>query len=239
MAYFEWSWRSAKSRIAGAALTWLINGRRGRATKLASDGGAGGRLSRRFFERYTPDVARDLVGCRLVRVLEGRRLSGTIVETEAYRGARDPASHAYRGRTPRNGVMFGPAGHAYVYFTMGMHYCLNATTEPEGTPAAVLLRAVEPLEGVGAMAVNRGVSDLRRLAAGPGNLTKALAVDGALNGEDMVKSGRLFFEERTSSGPVGASARVGVSAGQNRRWRFYLDGSPFVSRGKPSLPQNP
>ncbi|MDE1858354.1 MAG: DNA-3-methyladenine glycosylase [Thaumarchaeota archaeon] len=210
-----------------------------RASGLATDGNVGRRLSRRFFERYAPDVARDLVGCRLVRVLDGWRLSGTIVETEAYRGARDPASHAYRGRTPRNEVMFGPAGHAYVYFTMGMHYCLNATTEPGGTPAAVLLRAVEPLEGVGPMAANRGVGDLRKLAAGPGNLTKALAVDGALNGEDMVKSSRLFFEEGTSPGPVWASTRVGVSAGQTRRWRFYVDGSPFVSRGKPSLPQNP
>ena len=206
---------------------------------MATDGNAGRRLSRRFFERYTPDVARDLVGCRLVRVLDGQRLSGMIVETEAYRGARDPASHAYRGRTPRNEVMFGPAGHAYVYFTMGMHYCLNATTEPEGTPAAVLLRAVEPLEGIGAMAANRGVSDPRRLAAGPGNLTKALAVDGAMNGEDVVKSARLFFEELTSAGTVRASARVGVSAGQTSRWRFYAEGSPFVSRGKPSLPQNP
>lgn len=192
------------------------------------------RLPRRFFARYAPDVARDLLGRRLVRVTSGRRISGTIVETEAYRGSQDPASHAYRGRTARNAVMFGPPGHAYVYFTMGMHYCLNVTTEPPGVPAAVLLRAIQPDEGVESMKANRGVQDVRRVASGPGNLTKALDIGSALNGEDMVRSGVLFLEQGAPGGQVKASTRVGVSAARAKRWRFYTDGNPFVSKGKPS-----
>jgi DNA-3-methyladenine glycosylase len=179
-------------------------------------------------------VARDLVGCLLVRVAGRRRMSGVIVETEAYRGSNDPASHAYGGKTPRNSVMFGPPGHAYVYFTMGMHYCLNVTTEGDGIPAAVLLRALSPVEGADVMAADRGVEDPRRLASGPGNLTKALGIDGRLNGEDMTRSDRLFLEPGIPSGPIGVSTRVGVSAGKERRWRYYLKGDPCVSRGRPS-----
>jgi DNA-3-methyladenine glycosylase len=192
------------------------------------------RIGRRLFKGYTPDVARRLVGCRLVRVVSGKRLAGVIVETEAYRGPRDPASHAYHGRTRRNEVMFGPPGHAYVYFTMGMHYCLNVTTEPRGVPAAVLIRAVQPVEGVEAMKRNRGVEDKQKLGSGPGNLTKALGIDGGLNGEDMVTSRRLFIEEGKSVEPVMTSTRVGVSAGIATRWRFFAAGNPFVSKGKPS-----
>jgi DNA-3-methyladenine glycosylase len=197
--------------------------------------GTSRRLPRSFFQRYTPTVARGLLGCRLVRVIDGKRLSGIIVETEAYRGSGDPASHAFRGRTPRNELMFGPPGHAYIYFTMGMHYCLNVTTEPEGTPAAVLLRALQPIEGVEAMMENRGVKDVRRLAAGPGNLTKALRIDMRLGGEDLCSSERLFFEHGEAL-RVASSARVGVSSGRTRRWRFYAEGSPFVSKGRPSWP---
>lgn len=175
-----------------------------------------------------------MVGCRLVRVIGGQRVSGTVVETEAYRGLGDPASHAYRGRTPRNGVMFGPPGHAYVYFIMGMHHCLNVSTEPKGTPGAVLLRAIQPLEGIHVMSANRGVKDMHRLASGPGRLTMALGINRTLNGEDMARSDRLFFERGTVTCTVRASTRVGVSAGRRRRWRFYVQGSPFVSRGKPS-----
>ena len=192
------------------------------------------RLARSFFERYTPKVARDLLGARLVRATGGTRVSGRIVETEAYRGRRDPASHAYRGRTKRNEVMFGPAGHAYVYFTMGMHYCLNITTEGQGTPAAVLIRAIEPEEGVEAMRGNRGLDDVRRLAAGPGNLTKALAIGKELNGEDLLWSEKLFIERGTPVSDFGVSSRVGVTLGRSFRWRFFVKGSSFVSKGKPS-----
>ena len=184
-------------------------------------------------------MARDLVGCRLVRITRGRRLSGTIVETEAYRGPRDPASHAYRGMTPRNRVMFGPPGRAYIYFTMGLHYCLNVTTEPQGTPGAVLLRAIEPHEGIYVMSKNRGSVPLVRLTSGPGNLTKALGIDSGLDGEDLVTSDRLFLERGRKPRKILTSTRVGVSAGRSNRWRFFEWGNRFVSGGKPSSPQNP
>lgn len=198
------------------------------------------RPGRSFYERRSPTVARELLGCQLVRVIDGGRLSGSVVETEAYRGQWDPASHAFRGRTERNAVMFGQAGHAYVYFTMGMHHCLNITTEQEGTAGAVLLRAIEPLEGLESMKRNRGPVDLHRIASGPGNLTEALGVDGALNGEDMVRSSELFVEQGKYLGEVGVSTRVGVTVGKTFEWRFYAKGNPFVSKGKPALPsKNP
>jgi DNA-3-methyladenine glycosylase len=192
------------------------------------------RLRRPFFEGYTPSVARRLLGLRLVRILDGQRLAGLIVETEAYRGRRDPASHAFRGRTKRNGVMFGPAGHAYVYFTMGAHFCFNITTEPNGTPAAVLIRAIEPVDGVAMMKRNRGLEDLHRLADGPGKLTRALKIDKELNGEDLVSSSRLFIESGSVKVRIGTSSRVGINAGRSFRWRFFVQGNEFVSKGKPS-----
>jgi DNA-3-methyladenine glycosylase len=194
----------------------------------------GKRFSRDFFNRYTPDVARDLIGARIVRVMKGRRLAGIVVETEAYRGTCDPASHAYRGKTERNSVMFGRPGHAYVYFTMGMHYCLNVTAEREGVAGAVLLRAIEPAEGVPAMTRNRGMDDLARLGAGPGNLTKALGVDLKLNGEDLVESERLFLEMGSGSLPIGKSTRVGITSGTSMRWRYFAKGNMHVSKGRPS-----
>ena len=192
------------------------------------------RLRRPFFERYTPSVARELLGCRLVRIINDERVSGFIVETEAYRGQRDPASHAFRGRTRRNEVMFGPAGLAYVYFTMGAHFCLNITTERKEIPAAVLIRAIEPVEGIGAMELNRGLDDLNRLADGPGKLTKALGIDRDLDGEDIVKSRRLFLERGTKPKRILTSSRVGISAGKSFKWRFFVQGSQFVSNAKPS-----
>jgi len=199
------------------------------------------RLPRSFFERYTPLVARELLGMRLVRVDRGERLAGLIVETEAYRGRRDPASHAFRGRTRRNEVMFGPAGHAYVYFTMGMHYCLNVTTEYPGTPGAVLLRAIEPAEGMRRMLKNRGLGSAVHVADGPGRLTEALGINSRLNGEDMATSKNLFIERGTEPERIGRSSRVGIKVATERRWRYFIAGNSFVSRGKPSAfpPQNP
>jgi DNA-3-methyladenine glycosylase len=168
-------------------------------------------------------------------VVDGKRLSGAIVETEAYRGDRDPASHAFRGKTRRNSVMFGPAGHAYIYFTMGVHHCLNLTTEPEGRVGAVLIRAIQPLEGMEEMRRNRKVEEVRRLAAGPGNLTKALSIDGELNGEDLVLSRRLFLERGKPVGAIGTSSRVGISAGKSFRWRFFIEGSEYLSKGRPAV----
>jgi DNA-3-methyladenine glycosylase len=196
-----------------------------------------GRLGRRFFEGNTPSVAKSLLGCVLVRVVEGQKLSGVIVETEAYRGRRDPASHAYRGRTRRNEVMFGPPGHAYIYFTYGFHHMLNFTTESEGTPAAVLVRAIQPAEGIAAMEANRGAQHGTSLTDGPGKLTKALAIDGSLNGEDLTRSKRLWVEEGGHLRAVGTSTRIGVVGGASYKWRFFVKGSPFVSKGKPSSPK--
>jgi DNA-3-methyladenine glycosylase len=195
------------------------------------------RLGRTFFARYTPTVAKALLGCVLVRVVEGERLSGRIVETEAYRGSRDPASHAFRGPTGRNKVMFGEAGHSYVYFTYGNHWMLNVTTEREGVPGAVLIRAIEPIEGVEKMRSRRSLSSTTELASGPGKLTKALGIDRTLNGEDLVASRRLFVVTGDKAGPVGTSSRVGITEGAEHQWRFFVRGSPFVSKGRPSLPQ--
>jgi DNA-3-methyladenine glycosylase len=152
-------------------------------------------LSRDFYARDTVKVARSLLGKRLVRVKGKHRMAGRIVEVEAYRGSLDPASHAYRGLTQRNAPMFGEAGHAYVYFTYGNHYCLNITTQRVGTPGAVLIRAIQPLEGLRTMRLLRPDVPDSNLTNGPGKLTKALGIDMALNRVDMTKLGELFVEE--------------------------------------------
>lgn len=192
------------------------------------------RLGRSFYEAFSPYVARRALGVLLVRVVDGERLSGTIVETEAYRGSRDPASHAYRGKTRRNEVMFGEPGHAYVYFTYGAHFCLNLTCEPSGVPAAVLVRAIEPIEGVEEMKTNRAVAEVKDLTNGPGKLTKALGINRDLNGEDLVTSDRLFLEEGERPRSLETSARVGIRDGTEYKWRFFVKGSKFVSRARPS-----
>jgi DNA-3-methyladenine glycosylase len=193
------------------------------------------RLPRTFFARFTPVVAKELLGCVLVRDLDGEMLSGKIVETEAYRGENDPASHAFRGRTARNAVMFGGSGRAYVYFTMGMHWCLNVTTERVGVPGAVLIRALQPLTGIETMRETRGVGEMEKLMNGPAKLTKALFIDGSFNGEDLVSSKRLYA--LSGSGDViriQRTSRIGVSSGLERKWRFLVSGNPYVSKGKPS-----
>jgi DNA-3-methyladenine glycosylase len=199
----------------------------------------GKRLLRPFFERYTPRVARDLLGTSLVRVQDGRRICGMIVETEAYRGRRDPASHAFKGKSKRNEVMFGEAGHSYVYFTYGFHHCINITTEPSGTPGAVLIRALAPMEGFAQMSQNRGVKRIDKLTSGPGMLTKALGIDRSLNGEDIVTSRRLFIEAGRRPGRIGITTRVGIKEGSQYKWRYFIVGNRFVSKGHPSRPQNP
>ncbi len=126
--------------------------------------------------------------------------------------------------------MFGDAGHVYVFFSYGFHWCLNFTTEGKGQPGAVLIRALEPVEGIGAMVKNRGVSEVGRLTNGPGKLTKALSIDGAFNGEDVVNSKRLYVLGRKEEVRISASARIGITKGQDRQWRYYVEGSPFVSK---------
>jgi len=158
-------------------------------------------------------------------------MTGKIVEVEAYRGSDDPASHAFRGRTPRNAPMFGEAGHAYIYFTYGNHYCLNVTTQESGIPGAVLIRAIEPLDGLSAMKRLRPNVPELTLTNGPGKLTKALAIDKTLNEIDLTKAGPLFItvadEEHFK---IARSTRVGITAGTERLWRFYISGNRYVSR---------
>ena len=199
----------------------------------------GGRLPRSFFARPSTEVAPDLLGRVLVRVLpDGTRLAARLVEVEAY-GPNDPASHAFRGPTPRNLVMFGPPGHLYVYFTYGMHFCSNVVTGGDGVGSAVLLRAGEPLEGVDAMAVRRGVDAPTLLCSGPGRLTQAMDISRPENGADLVRdaSVQLRMGDPVAPRSIGRSTRVGVNVGAERRWRFYDAASAFVSRGRPSVPE--
>lgn len=180
-------------------------------------------LPAEFYDRPTLLVARELLGARLVRLLDGVRLAGVITETEAYVGEEDLGCHAKAGRTKRTAVMYGPPGRAYVYFTYGMHWMLNAVTEREGFPAAVLLRAIEPLEGTAVITARRDGRDTR----GPAKLTRALGVDGTLNGADLcnpasglwIEAGEAVPEDRVVTGP-----RVGLEGvpepWKSIPWRF-------------------
>lgn len=183
-----------------------------------------------FYARPTLTVARELLGARLVRILDGIRLSGIITETEAYVGKEDLGCHASVGRTKRNATMFGPPGHAYVYFTYGMHWCLNAVTEAEGFPAAVLIRAIRPLEGIEVIRARRNGRDTN----GPAKLTQALGIDGSLNGADLtltasglwIETGYPVPDESVTIGP-----RVGLytvpEPWKSIPWRFRVDDSEF------------
>lgn len=187
-------------------------------------------LSRSFYQRPTAQVARDLVGKVLVRTVYGRRLAGVIVETEAYGHADDLASHAYRGMTARNSVMFGPAGVAYVYFTYGSHYCVNVSAR-DGMPAgAVLIRSVEPVDGIATMKRLRNTDDVRLLAAGPGRLTQAMKITLLQNGADVTDRGSGLFIEDGPARDAAATARIGISRAVEKEWRFVDPASPFVSR---------
>jgi DNA-3-methyladenine glycosylase len=196
----------------------------------------GPRLPRSFFARPSTAVAPELLGAVLVRVLpDGARLAARIVEVEAY-APDDPASHAYRGRTARNGVMFGPAGHLYVYFTYGMHHCANVVTGLVGEGSAVLLRAAEPLEGLEVMTANRGVLDPRLLCAGPGRLAQAFGLGREQDGLDLVRDRLVHLRsgERVPARRVARSTRVGVRVGVEARWRYFERASAYVSPGRPA-----
>jgi DNA-3-methyladenine glycosylase len=201
------------------------------SASAARRAGLGRPLPRSFYRRPVLRVARDVLGRLLVHAGAGGVTAGRVVEVEAYRGDRDPASHAFRGLTRRNAVMFGPAGHAYVYFTYGMHYCLNLVTGPEGSAAALLVRALEPVVGLELMRARRGVTERERLARGPACVTQALGVGPEHNGADLV-GGRLWVSDRPASlGGYRAARgpRVGIRRGTELPWRIYLDGHPCVS----------
>ena len=190
-------------------------------------------LPRRFSARDPVELARDLIGRLLVRELGGVRLTGRIVEAEAY-ARDDPASHAYRGPTRRNASMFGPPGRAYVYVSHGIHHCMNVTT---GGGSAVLLRALEPLEGEQEMARRRGVADRRLLCAGPGRLCQALGITLADDGADLARRGGLWLAAGTPAERVVASARIGISVAVDVPWRFVEEGTRFASRPAVNRPR--
>jgi DNA-3-methyladenine glycosylase len=188
-------------------------------------------LERDFYHRSALDVARDLLGCRLVRIQEGQRLSGLILETEAYQGEEDLGCHASAGKTPRTAVMYGPPGHAYVYFTYGMHWLLNAVTDADSSPAAVLIRALEPVEGQSLMAENRPyLAHKKGWMNGPAKLTQALAVDGDFNKQDLCDPAGALFIEAGSAVPdsaVDRRPRVGLNSvpepWKSIPWRFLVE----------------
>jgi len=187
-------------------------------------------LPRAFFARPTLEVAPTLLGALLVRRLDRNvQLVGRLVEVEAYLGPLDPASHAYR-RTPRSAIMWGPPGIAYVYVSYGNHYCMNVVTEPEGTAGAVLLRALEPIEGIEEMRRLRGVQELKLLTSGPGRLTQAFAVDLSFNGADLTREGPLYLAEGTPPSRIASTPRIGIRRAADRPWRFIDPDSSYLSR---------
>ena len=193
---------------------------------------SGRALPASFYARPTPVVARRLLGHVLVSDVGGRRTAGRIVETEAYLGADDPASHGYRARrTRRNASMFERPGTAYVYFTYGMHWCLNAVTEREGIPAAVLIRALEPLDGLPTMRRRRRNAPDRELCSGPAKLCQALGVTGREDGAPLTR-GRLRIVRQGSRQryAIIVTPRIGITRAVDWPLRFLIEGSPWVSR---------
>jgi DNA-3-methyladenine glycosylase len=196
------------------------------------------RLPLAFYARRTTTVARALLGQRLVSMVDGERCVARIVEVEAYLGPRDPASHSYRWhRSPRNDTMYGPPGRLYVYFTYGMHWCANVVTERDGYPAAVLLRAAEPLEGLDVMRRRRVGRPDAELLAGPARLAQALGITGDLDGHRLGRAPLwIAAGEPVPSARCECTVRVGVTLGAERRLRWYERGNPHVSKRRAEVP---
>ena len=189
-----------------------------------------------FYQRPTEVVAKDLVGKKLVRTIRNNkkhfRLAGIIVETEAYGYSDDLASHAYVGPTDRNKVMFGNVGRAYVYFTYGNHFCLNVSARRSKAEAgAVLIRGIEPVEGVELMRQFRPVDDIFSLTSGPGKLTQALNIKSSLNGTDMTNpESEIYIESGKRPKGIVTTPRIGITRAMDKEWRFVDPSSPFISR---------
>ncbi len=201
-------------------------------------------LGRAFFARNPQRVARNLLGKVLVRQAPECLLTGRIVEVEAYLGQNDPAAHAAAGNTPRNSVLFGPPGHAYVYFIYGNHYCLNVSCEPEGRAGSVLFRALEPIAGIDMMAKSRGIEirgqkDLIRLTGGPGRLCASFCITRARdNGMDLTssKSGIWIGDDGYKVRKVSVTSRIGITKAAEHPLRYFIAGNPFVSGPKSDKP---
>ncbi len=191
-------------------------------------------LPRSFYARPAVIVAPQLLGKVLARETSDGLVRGRIVEVEAYTGESDPGSHAYRGPTPRNRVMFGPPGHVYVYISYGTHFCMNVVTDTTGVAGAVLLRALEPLSGIEIMEANRGHRRQVDLCNGPGKLCQAFGITLAENGEDLEGDRMWIEDDGFMAETVTTSTRIGLSSGRELPLRFFLPGNAHVSRGKPS-----
>jgi DNA-3-methyladenine glycosylase len=195
-------------------------------------------LDRTFFSRDPRRVARELLGKVLIRQTADVRLTARIVEVEAYLGEKDPASHSAAGNTARTSVLFGPPGHAYVYFIYGTHYCLNVSCEPDGRAGGVLFRALEPLSGVEAMAHARGIeiqspTDEHKLTNGPGKLAEAFGITRVRdNGVDLTSSTSSLWigEDGYRARGIRTTPRIGITKAADKPWRYLLDGNPFVSK---------
>jgi DNA-3-methyladenine glycosylase len=188
----------------------------------------GKRLKRGFFARSVHEVAPDLIGATLL--VDG--IGGVIVEVEAYHHT-DPAAHSFRGPTPRNAVMFGPPGFSYVYRSYGIHWCVNFVCEQEGSASAVLIRALEPMHGVGAMRRRRGLDDVRALCSGPGKLTNALGITQRHNGRAL-DAPPFALHSRTAKVDVVTGLRIGLTKAVELPWRYGLRGSKFLSKPFPA-----
>ncbi len=199
--------------------------------KLSPGKIAGKKLTKEFYLQGVLTAAKQLIGKILVRKCNSKLLAGIIVETEAYQGSKDPASHAYRGKTKRNEVMFESGGVCYVYFTYGNHFCMNVVTQPQGIANAVLIRALEPLAGLDEMKKNRGLENIYNLTSGPGKLTEALGIDKRLNGVSL-SGDELFLAEPVKLPKIRIlrSKRIGITKNPDKLWRFYAADNPYVSR---------
>lgn len=176
------------------------------------------------------EAAQRLLGCLLETEVHGKRVLVKIVETEAY-DQTDAASHSYNGKTKRTEIMFGPAGYLYVYFTYGMHYCCNVVVGEEGYGAAVLLRAIEPLEGADAIIQNRGGKTGVELTNGPAKLCQALGIDMKMNGHDLTKTPlKLIERPEIAKKDIITTARIGISKAKDVPWRFYIRGNDYISK---------
>ncbi|WP_420135536.1 DNA-3-methyladenine glycosylase [Rhodopseudomonas sp.] len=187
----------------------------------------GPQLTRRFFARSVHAVAPELIGATLL--FDG--VGGVIVEVEAYHHT-DPAAHSYGGQTPRNAVMFGPPGYAYVYRSYGIHWCVNFVCEAEGSASAVLIRALEPTHGLGAMRERRGLEDARTLCSGPGKLTQALGITIAANALPLDEA-PFAIHRRTTTPDIVTGPRIGITKAADYPWRYGLSGSRFWSKAFP------
>ncbi|QLH07023.1 DNA-3-methyladenine glycosylase [Nitrosopumilus ureiphilus] len=181
-------------------------------------------LPREFYNKDTVTVARNILGKRIIRKINGTEISGIITETEAYRHVDDPASHAFGNQTDRNKAMFEEVGHAYVYFTYGMHYCFNVVARhPKIKAGAVLIRAIEPEKGIKKIQKNRKITNLKNLTNGPAKLTQALEITKKHYGVDLTKDSKLFIEDGIKPGKIYESPRIGIKKATEKLWNFKIN----------------